>query len=39
MVKYVRDLYVREIELHLTRAPVSEQAFFALFARDLRALL
>jgi hypothetical protein len=39
MVEFVRDLYVREIELHLSRAPVSAEAFFALFARDLRALM
>ena len=39
MVTYVRDLYLREIELHNSRAPVSNQAFFALFARDLRELM
>jgi hypothetical protein len=27
MVEFVRDLYVRKIELHFTRAPVSAAAF------------
>jgi ribosomal protein S28E/S33 len=39
MVEYVRDLYVREIEMHLSRKPSSAEAFSALFARDLRALM
>ena len=39
MVEFVRDLYTGEIELHLSRAPVSPEAFFAPFASDLRALM
>jgi hypothetical protein len=39
MVEFVRDLYGREIEQHIARAPTSAEAFFALFARDLRALM
>jgi hypothetical protein len=39
MVEFVRDLYAREIDLHNARAPVSAEAFFALFARDLRTLM
>jgi ribosomal protein S28E/S33 len=38
-VEFVRDLYVREIEMHLSRKPGSAEAFFALFARDLRVLM
>ena len=39
MIEFVRDLYAREIAMHLARTPDSAEAFFALFARDLRALL
>jgi hypothetical protein len=39
MVAFVRDLYVREIERHSTRAPISEAAFLGLFSGDLRALM
>ena len=39
MIEFVRDLYAREIEQHLARTPSSAEAFFALFARDLRTLM
>ena len=39
MVEFVREVYVREIELHVSRASNSAEAFFVLFARDLRALM
>jgi hypothetical protein len=38
MVDFVRDLYVREIERHNTRSPMSDAAFFAPFTSDLRVL-
>ncbi len=39
MVEFVRNLYVREIEMHLSRKSSSAAAFYALFARDLRTLM
>ena len=39
MLEFVRELYARETERHNARAPISEEAFLALFARDMRGLM
>jgi hypothetical protein len=39
MVEFVRRIYAREIELHNARTPPANEEFYALFARDLRALM
>ena len=39
MVEFVRDLFARELDRHDLRAPISDAAFFAMFASDLRTLM
>ncbi len=39
MVDFVRDLYVQQVALHAVGKPMGEAEFFALFARELRALM
>jgi len=39
MVEFVRRLYAREVEMHNARTPPANDEFYALFARDLRALM
>jgi hypothetical protein len=39
MVEFVRKLYVRQVALHAGKAPARGDAFYSLFARDLRALM
>jgi hypothetical protein len=39
MVEFVRDLYVQQVALHVVGKPVGEAEFFALFSRELRALM
>jgi len=38
-VEFVRQVYAREVEMHAARTPPSNDEFYALFARDLRALM
>jgi hypothetical protein len=39
MVEFVRDLYVQQVALHAVGKPLGEAEFFALFSRELRALM
>jgi hypothetical protein len=39
MVGFVRRLYAEQVRQHASDERMSEQAFYALFARDLRALM
>ena len=39
MVEFVRKLYARQVALHAGKAPASGDAFYGLFARELRTLI
>jgi hypothetical protein len=39
VIEFVRKLYVRQVALHAGKVPARGDAFYSLFARDLRTLM